>query len=64
MVDVPSSVVSSSVLTETKRGSSGGTERAFALHISSCSELCLVLSKVRMRCIDIRVHTIFPRFLI
>jgi hypothetical protein len=42
----PSSVVSNSVLMDQNRGSSGSTERAVADQLSSCFELCLMVSKI------------------
>jgi hypothetical protein len=53
MVHLPSSVLSSSVFMVEKRGSLGGNERAVAYHLSSCLELCLIVSKAQMKHIEV-----------
>jgi hypothetical protein len=45
-VSLPSPVVSSSVLMEPNKGSSGGTERAVADQVSNCIELHPIVSKM------------------
>jgi hypothetical protein len=48
-VSLPSPVVSSSVLMDPNKGSSGGTERAVADQVSNCLELYLIVSKMKRR---------------
>jgi hypothetical protein len=46
-VFLPSPVVSSSVLMDQNKGSSGGTERAVADQVSNCLELHAIVSKIK-----------------